>query len=88
MDSLGSDKAFKFFIISNCLVLIRINGELIASTRYIMMSPGLESLLHILNLVKNLSRSLNLLGTNFHGALIVLLTSLTLPKFLMSVHVI
>lgn len=93
MDSLGPDKAFKFFIISDCLALILINLELIASTRDIMMCPSLESFLHILNLIKDHRRCLNLLRTNFHGLLKVvdlkvLLTSLALPKWLMRVHVV
>ena len=88
MDSLRSDKAFKFFVVSNCFILIQIYGILIATTRNIVMSPCLESLLHILNSIKYLSRSLHLLRTNLQGALKVLLTSLTLPKFLMRVHVV
>ena len=93
MDSLGPDKAFKFFIISDCLTLILITLELIASTRDIMMCPSLESFLHILNLVKDHRRCLNLLRTNLHGLLKVgdlkvLLTSLALPKWLMRVHVV
>ena len=88
MYSLGPDEAFKFFIISNCLVLILITGELNASTRYIVMSPCLDSLSQILNLVKDLCRSLHLLRTNLYGALKVLLTCLALPKRLMRIHIV
>ena len=70
------------------LALVHVTSEMFASARHIMMCPCLESLFHVLNIFEDLSWRLYLLGTYFHGALIVLIVSLAASKFLMRVHVI